>query len=167
MAILADQFTDSNYKDPNRQRLYLKDIDCPQEWHDHLKEVIPPGIFYMNETTGEVGDPGAVEEPNPWGPGTSLGKGLAKAGDLMSSLSPEMRADNLQCYIGQEGTYTPAQREISASMGQNLMVEASGIEDENGVPARPGSSIWFMTEIKQRDVVSEYCSLTLGHDIEV
>lgn len=167
MAILTEQFTDSNYKDPNRQRLYLKDIDCPKEWHHHLKEVIPPGIFYMNETVAEVGDPGSVEEPNPWGTGTSLGKGLAKAGDLMSSLSPEMRADNLQCYIGHEGTYTPAHREMCASLGQNLMVDASGIEDENGVPTKPGSSIWFMTESKQRHVVSEYWSFTLGHDIEV
>lgn len=167
MAILTDQFTDSNYKDPNRQRLYLKDIDCPKEWHNHLKEVIPPGIFYMNETVGEVGDPGSIEEPNPWGPSTSLGKGLAKAGDLMSSLSPEMRADNMQCYVGHEGTYTPAHREMCASLGQNLMVDASGIEDENGVPTRPGSSIWFMTESKQRHVVSEYWSFTLGHDIEV
>lgn len=167
MAILTEQFTDSNYKDPNRQRLYLKDIDCPKEWHNHLKEVIPPGIFYMNETVAEVGDPGSVEEPNPWGAGTSLGKGLAKAGDLMSSLSPEMRADNLQCYIGHEGTYTPAHREMCGSLGQNLMVDASGIEDENGVPTRPGSSIWFMTESKQRHVVSEYWSFTLGHDIEV
>lgn len=167
MAILTEQFTDSNYKDPNRQRLYLKDIDCPKEWHNHLKEVIPPGIFYMNETVAEVGDPGSIEEPNSWGTGTSLGKGLAKAGDLMSSLSPEMRADNLQCYIGHEGTYTPAHREMCASLGQNLMVNASGIEDENGVPTRPGSSIWFMTESKQRHVVSEYWSFTLGHDIEV
>lgn len=167
MAILTEQFTDSNYKDPNRQRLYLKDIDCPEEWHNHLKDVIPPGIFYMNETVAEVGDPGSVEEPNTCGAGTILGKGLAKAGDLMSSLSPEMRADNLQCYIGHEGTYTPAHREMCGSLGQNLMVEASGIEDENGVPTRPGSSIWFMTESRQRHVVSEYWSFTLGHDIEV
>lgn len=167
MAILTEQFTDSNYKDPNRQRLYLKDIDCPKEWHNHLKEIIPPGIFYLNETVGEIDDPGSVEEPNPWGTGTNLGKGLAKAGDLMSSLSPEMRADNLQCYVGHEGTYTPAHREMCASLGQNLMVDASGIEDENGVPTRPGSSIWFMTESKQRHVVSEYWSFTLGHDIEV
>ncbi len=167
MAKLTNQFNETTYKAPNRQRLYLKDIDCPPEWHDHLKEIIPPGIFYLNETTGEVGGPGSIEEPNLSGPGTSIGKGPAKAGDLMSSLLPEMRADNMQCYIGHEGTYTPAHREMCASLGQNLMVEASGTVDEYGAPSRPGSSIWFMTESKHRHLVSEYWSSTLGHDIEV
>ena len=32
---------------------------------------------------------------------------------------------------------------------------------------QPGSSIWFMTETKERDVVSEYFLSMLGHDIEV
>ena len=167
MAMLTNQWTPHNYKDTDRQRIYLKDIDCPPVWHDKLKEQIPASVFYLNESTGDVGGPGAVDEPNPHGPGVRLGKGVARAGDLMSCLPVPMRADNMMCYIGHEGTYTPAHREMCASLGQNIMVETSGTLDEDGKPAKPGSSIWFMTETKDRHLVSEYWLSTLGHDIEV
>ncbi|KAL9601330.1 MAG: hypothetical protein Q9219_002625 [cf. Caloplaca sp. 3 TL-2023] len=153
------------YRD--RQRLYLKDIDCPEVWHDKLKEVIPPNLFYLNDSTGDVGGPGCVDEPNPHAPGLRKGRGVARAGDLMSCLPPAMRAENLMCYVGHEGTYTPAHREMCASLGQNLMVECSGALDLDGKPTKPGSSIWFMTESKDRHLVSEYWLSTLGHDIEI
>lgn len=164
---LTNQWNHYNYKDTNRQRIYLKDIDCPEVWHDKLKEQIPPGVFYLNDSTGEIGGPGSVNGPNSSGPGSRYGRGVARAGDLMSCLPPAMRAENLMCYIGHEGTYTPAHREMCASLGQNIMVEASGTVDENGKPCKPGSSIWFMTETKERHLVSEYWLSTLGHDIEV
>lgn len=165
--MLADQWNPYNYKEPNRQRIYLKDIDCPQVWHDKLKEQIPPGVFYLNDSTGDVGGPGSVEESNPHGLGLRKGKGAARSGDLMSSLPPAMRAENMMCYIGHEGTYTPAHREMCASLGQNIMVEASGTVERDGKPCKPGSSIWFMTETKDRHLVSEYWLSILGHDIEV
>jgi hypothetical protein len=61
MSKLTDQFFDGpeRYRDKIRQRIYLKDIDCPQVWQDKLKEHIPPGLFYLNESTGEAGGPGA------------------------------------------------------------------------------------------------------------
>lgn len=164
---LTNQWNRHNYRDRDRQRLYLKDIDCPQVWHDKLREVVPPSIFYLNDSTGEVGGPGSVDEPNPHAPGLRKSRGVARAGDLMSSLPPAMRAENLMCYIGHEGTYTPAHREMCASLGQNLMVETSGTVDVDGKPTKPGSSIWFMTESKDRHLVSEYWLSTLGHDIEV
>jgi len=167
MAMLTNQWTTHNYKDTVRQRIYLKDTDCPPVWHDKLKEQIPASVFYLNDSTGDVGGQGSVNEPNPHGPGLRLGKGVARAGDLMSCLPPSMRADNMMCYIGHEGTYTPAHREMCASLGQNIMVETSGTLDEDGKPAKPGSSIWFMTETKDRHLVSEYWLSTLGHDIEV
>lgn len=167
MPLLTDQWNAKNYKDPNRQRIYLKDIDCPPVWREKLKEVIPPLLFYLNESTGDVGAPGASLEPNPNGPGMRIGRGIAKAGDLMSSLPPDMRAVNLMCYIGHEGTYTPCHREMCATLGHNIMVEASTGLVENGKPTKPGSSIWFMTESKDRHLVSEYWLSTLGHDIEV
>jgi hypothetical protein len=164
MSKLTDQFFDApeRYRDKARQRIYLKDIDCPQVWQDKLKEHIPPGLFYLNESTGEVGGPGALDEF-----GGRKGRGIARAGDLMSSLPPEMRAENLMCYVGHEGTYTPSHREMCASLGQNIMVNASGQISADGKPERPGSSIWFMTESKDRHVVSEYWLSVLGHDIEV
>ncbi|KAF2833996.1 hypothetical protein CC86DRAFT_462217 [Ophiobolus disseminans] len=164
MTKLTDQFFDApeRYREKTRQRIYLKDIDCPQVWQDKLKEHIPQGLFYLNESTGEVGGPGALDEP-----GGRKGRGIARAGDLMSSLPPEMRAENLMCYIGHEGTYTPSHREMCASLGQNIMVNASGQISEDGKPERPGSSIWFMTEMKDRHIASEYWLSVLGHDIEV
>ena len=169
MGKLTEQFFNkaNNYKDKNRQRMYLKDIDCPSVWQEKLKEHIPHSLFYWNDSTGEVGGPGAVDEPIPNGAGRRKGKGIANAGDLMSSLPIEMRAANLQCYIGHEGTYTPAHREMCASLGQNIMVNASESFDENGQPEKPGSSIWFMTEYKDRHTVAEYWLSVLGHDIEV
>ena len=95
------------------------------------------------------------------------GPDIRRSGDLMSSLPPDMRAENLMCYIGHEGTYTPSHREMCASLGQNIMVDASKQISEDGSPERAGSSLWFMTEMKDRHLVSEYWLSVLGHDIEV
>lgn len=155
---LTNQWTPTNFRDERRQRLYLKDIDCPPEWREALQKAINPVLFYLNSTLTRTGaEP--ESENDILDPKTSA----AAAGDLMSSLPREMRAENLMCYIGHEGTYTPAHREMCASLGQNIMVEASG--DENG--EKPGSSIWFMTESKDRAVVREYFLSMLGHDIEI
>ena len=160
---LTTQFTSSNYRDPKRQRLYLKDIDTPDEWARVLKEFIPEIFYYLNECVeSRTGGDGAILEPNEYGQ-MRYSKGVAPAGDLMSSLPPEMRALNMMCYIGHEGTYTPAHREMCASLGHNIMVEAS----VDGKNEKAGSSIWFMTETKEREVVSEYFLSMLGHDIEV
>ncbi|KAI8955233.1 hypothetical protein F4801DRAFT_379309 [Xylaria longipes] len=159
MQQLTNQWTPTNFRDERRQRLYMKDIDCPDEWFQHLKKIIPPNVFYMNENISENPSHGSRHDDIFGVPE----KTSAVAGDLMSSLAPEMRAQNLMCYVGHEGTYTPAHREMCASLGQNIMVEASG--SENG--ERPGSSIWFMTETKDREVVREYFLSMLGHDIEI
>ncbi|KAJ8062544.1 hypothetical protein OCU04_009072 [Sclerotinia nivalis] len=163
MGQLANQFTPQTYRDPKRQRLYLKDIDCPTEWEENLKDVLPEAFFYLNDCIeSRTGGDGAIREPNEFGQ-MRFGKGVAPAGDLMSSLPKDMRALNMMCYIGHEGTYTPAHREMCASLGHNLMVETSGGNDEE----IPGSSIWFMTESKEREMVSEWFISKLGHDIEV
>ncbi|KAJ4986453.1 JmjC domain-containing protein [Stagonosporopsis vannaccii] len=161
---LTDQFFDDpdRYRDKTRQRIYLKDIDCPQVWQDKLKDHIPSSLFYLNDSTGEVDGAGALEDFT-----GRKGRGIGRAGDLMSSLPPEMRAENLMCYIGHEGTYTPSHREMCASLGQNIMVDASKQISEDGKPEQPGSALWFMTETKERHLVSEYWLSVLGHDIEV
>ena len=161
---LTEQFSSApeSYRDKKRQRIYLKDIDCPEVWQNKLKDHIPSSLFYLNESTGDINGPGSL--PDPTG---RLSRGIARAGDLMSSLPPEMRAENLMCYIGHEGTYTPSHREMCASLGQNIMVNASDKLSEDGQPERPGSSLWFMTESKDRHLVSEYWLSILGHDIEV
>ena len=171
MGMLTNQFfvpgKPEAYREQKRQRVYLKDIDCPPVWQDKLRDHIPSMLYYLNESTGDLGGPGAVPDPNSNVQGRRLGKGIARAGDLMSSLPADMRAENLMCYIGHEGTYTPSHREMCASLGQNIMVEASGTVSDDGKAEKPGSSIWFMTESKDRHTVSEYWLSVLGHDIEV
>ncbi|KAL2257250.1 hypothetical protein VTK26DRAFT_431 [Humicola hyalothermophila] len=159
MKQLANQWTPTNFRDERRQRLYLKDIDCPPEWQERLEKIIPPNLFYMNSNVDQRLGKRHGDDADMYGEGRSV----APAGDLMSSLPEEMRAQNLMCYIGHEGTYTPAHREMCASLGQNIMVDASGDEDGE----KPGSSIWFMTESKDREVVREYFLSMLGHDIEI
>ncbi|PTB64056.1 hypothetical protein BBK36DRAFT_1178062 [Trichoderma citrinoviride] len=158
MRQLTNQWTPSTYRDERRQRLYLKDIDCPVEWREALQKIIHPNLFYLNENVTSKGGK-RMHDDEVFESETTA----APAGDLMSSLPEEMRAQNLMCYIGHEGTYTPAHREMCASLGQNIMVEAS--RDENG--EKRGSSIWFMTESKDREVVREYFLSMLGHDIEI
>ncbi|KAI5360256.1 putative JmjC domain, Zinc-finger domain of monoamine-oxidase A repressor R1 [Septoria linicola] len=169
MGLLTNQFFDKSaaYKEKSRQRVYLKDIDCPPVWWDKLRDHLPAALTYLNDSTGDIGGPGAKPDLSGTVPGRRLGKGIARAGDLMSSLPPDMRAENLMCYIGHEGTYTPAHREMCASLGHNIMVEASGTVSDDGKAEKPGSSIWFMTESKDRYTVSEYFLQVLGHDIEV
>ncbi|KAL2891997.1 AT hook domain-containing protein [Ceratocystis lukuohia] len=160
MRKLANQWTPLNFRDERRQRLYLKDIDCPPEWEQVLRKVIPPNLFYMNENATDRG----TQSSRKGGPIRTANSSLVTAGDLMSSLPPQMRAENLMCYIGHEGTYTPAHREMCASLGQNIMVEASKDTEDGELE---GSSIWFMTESKDREVVREYFLSMLGHDIEI
>lgn len=164
---LARQSTMNNYTNPKLQRLYLKDIDCPSEWRDSLETLILPSLFYLNESPKSFNGPGSQRSQLPEWPQTPEGKVIARAGDLMSSLPAEMRAENLMCYIGHEGTYTPAHQEMCASLGHNLMVEASDGSLEDQKDTNPGSSVWFMTETRDRHVVSEYWMSVLGHDIDL
>ncbi|KAH6656470.1 hypothetical protein BKA67DRAFT_687910 [Truncatella angustata] len=160
MRQLTNQWSPTNFRDERRQRLYLKDIDCPPEWFEHLRKIIPPNVLYMNENVSENNGADVRPDDDIFGASESS---AAVAGDLMSCLPEEMRAQNLMCYIGHEGTYTPAHKEMCATLGQNIMVEASGSEDGN----KPGSSVWFMTETKDREVVREYFLSMLGHDVEI
>ncbi|KAJ5655604.1 hypothetical protein N7507_007554 [Penicillium longicatenatum] len=149
------------------QRLYLKDIDCPPEWQISLERLIPPSLFYLNNGPKPYEGPESYMTNLPEHLTTSEGETIAKSGDLMSCLPEEMRAQNLMCYIGPEGTYTPAHQEMCASLGHNIMVEASDGSIESGQPTQPGSSVWFMTETKERDLVSDYWASVLGHNIDL
>ncbi|KAJ5081428.1 hypothetical protein NUU61_009692 [Penicillium alfredii] len=167
LPLLTEQWTPYNYTDRDRQRLYLKDIDCPPEWCNSLGKLIPPCLFYLNEFPKPFDGPGSQLSDSSPPPNSAQGVPIARAGDLMSCLPERMRAENLMCYVGHEGTYTPAHQEMCASLGQNIMVEASDGSVEHGKQTRPGSSIWFMTETKDRHAVAEYWMSFLGHDIDI
>jgi hypothetical protein len=167
MPALAGKINTSTFDKAQIQRLYLKDIDCPVEWQSSLEQIIAPALFYLNEGPKAYLGPGSTFTRLPECPGTPDGLPIARAGDLMSCLPAEMRAENLMCYIGHEGTYTPAHQEMCASLGHNLMVEASPDSSENGHATQQGSSVWFMTETKDRYAVGEYWAWKLGHDIDL
>ncbi|KAJ5214594.1 hypothetical protein N7449_001763 [Penicillium cf. viridicatum] len=167
LSLLTRQVTVHNYTNKDLQRLYLKDIDCPPEWRTYLENLLPPSLFYLNEAPKAFEGPASGKTNLSEIPKSTQGDLIAPAGDLMSSLPPNMRAENLMCYIGHEGTYTPAHQEMCASLGHNIMVDASDGSPENGKPTEPGSSIWLMTETKDRRIVSEYWMSVLGHDIDI
>ncbi|KAJ6164310.1 hypothetical protein N7470_002982 [Penicillium chermesinum] len=152
---------------PRAQRLYLKDMDCPPDWHEYLARIIPPFLFYLNQGPRSFSGPGSGNVNLSDLPTTKDGEPIAAAGDLMSSLPHDMRAANLMCYIGHEGTYTPAHQEMCASIGHNIMVEASDGSVENQKQTMPGSSIWFMTKTPDRRTVSKYWTTELGHNIDL
>ncbi|KAK6510063.1 hypothetical protein TWF481_004776 [Arthrobotrys musiformis] len=133
MAKLTSKFTPSNF-DGRQQRLYGKDLDCPPVWRSGLANIIPESTFY-----------------------------LSSRADLMSSLPKEARAENMMCYVGHEGTYTPAHMEMCATLGQNIMIAAS----QEGPNSEKGSSLWFMTQMADREAVAEYWTGTLGHDLSI
>lgn len=54
MSILTNRLTKDNYKDPQTQRLYLKDVDYPTVWHEHVARLVPSSLFYLND--GSVQD---------------------------------------------------------------------------------------------------------------
>ncbi|KAF3907225.1 hypothetical protein ABW20_dc0101962 [Dactylellina cionopaga] len=130
---LTSKFTPSSY-DGHHQRLYGKDLDCPPVWRSSLANILPESTFY-----------------------------LSTRADLMSSLPKDARAENMMCYVGHEGTYTPAHIEMCATLGQNIMISAS----QEGPNSEKGSSLWFMTQMADRDIVSEYWKGTLGHDLSI
>ncbi|KAJ5323015.1 hypothetical protein N7452_011304 [Penicillium brevicompactum] len=167
LPLLARQMTADHYDLKARQRLYMKDIDCPPEWHQYIEDIIPPSLFYLNEAPRDFKGPASGKSNVSEIPRTAEQQLIAPAGDLMSSLPPNMRAENLMCYIGHEGTYTPAHQEMCASLGHNLMVDASCRGRENGQAITEGSSIWLMTGTKDRHVVAEYWLSVLGHDIDI
>lgn len=140
---LSSKFHPYNFDGSGKQqRLYAKDLDCPPVWRHTLSQILPESTFY-----------------------------LSPMADLMSSLPEAARAENMMCYVGHEGTYTPAHKEMCASLGQNIMVAAS-TEDEHplnrvGAAGSEGSSVWFMMGREDREVIAEYWLAHLGHDLEV
>lgn len=163
MVQLTRQCNTYNFRDPRCQRLYLKDIDCPDAWANHLEKIIPECIYYLNENIESKAHENNKLCNDTENKRVHSQETVAPAGDLMSSLPSEMRALNLMCYIGHEGTYTAAHREMCATIGHNIMIEAS--KEIGG--EKEGSSLWFMTESKEHEIVLEYFSSILGHDVDV
>ncbi|KAJ7632753.1 hypothetical protein FB45DRAFT_1026885 [Roridomyces roridus] len=80
------------------ERLYGKDVPCPDEWNKflHNEQVIPAYL--------------APDSPE----------------NLLNALPPSDRIETLMCYLGIGDTFTPCHKDLCASSGHNLMVFTQG-----------------------------------------
>ncbi|KAK9451255.1 putative JmjC domain protein [Limtongia smithiae] len=106
-------------------RLYAKDLSCFPEWNSAIQEILPSNLHSLSET------------------------------DLLSSLPAGFRAENELIYFGCDGTYTPAHKDMCATIGQNIMVDASAY----------ASSLWFMFAPADRHRVKNYLA-SLGWNVD-
>ncbi|KAG2213983.1 hypothetical protein INT47_001253 [Mucor saturninus] len=89
---VSDNFTKLKY---SIDRSYAKDIDCPDEYVESMKEILPEYLLPHGNS------------------------------DLFSLLPTRFQATNLMCYLGQDSTGTPIHRDLCGTMGHNIMTMAS------------------------------------------
>ncbi|KAF9984703.1 hypothetical protein BGZ65_012826 [Modicella reniformis] len=70
----------------------------------------------------------------------------------LNGICPELAAENLMAYIGQNGTWTPAHIDHCGAIGHNIMI----CDDD-------GSSVWFIVSNKDMDKFEELCR-SLGRE---
>ncbi|KAK9325196.1 hypothetical protein V1517DRAFT_203012 [Lipomyces orientalis] len=122
----GDEYSRSKHARTDKRTLYAKDLSCFSEWDKLIRRLVPETI--QNH-----------------GPG-----------DLSSFLPSEFRAITQLVYFGNEGTFTPAHKDMCATIGQNVMVDQSA----------DGSSVWFVTRSSDRNAVKNYMA-SLGHNIDL
>ncbi|KAL7747234.1 hypothetical protein RI367_007445 [Sorochytrium milnesiophthora] len=74
--------------------VYAKDLACPKEWEDHMRDILDERLIYNGPT------------------------------DCFGDLPEKLRAINLMVYMGTERTRTPSHTDICSSLGHNIMVYA-------------------------------------------
>ncbi|KAI9007681.1 hypothetical protein DFJ74DRAFT_367538 [Hyaloraphidium curvatum] len=77
---------------PESSVLYAKDMTCPKQLEDHLRDILPPYLQYL-------------------GPH-----------DFAHYLPEKLQPVNLMLYGGGDGTFTPGHYDIGGSLGHNLML---------------------------------------------
>lgn len=109
-----DDDNDDQQKDTDdtkkRDFRYGKDLSCPAVIQEKLRSMLPNDILPLDAT------------------------------DLFVHMPKHLRAENLMCYIGSDGTGTAAHRDICATLGHNLMIYG----DENAY------SEWLMITNDER-----------------
>ncbi|CAG8731747.1 24665_t:CDS:10 [Cetraspora pellucida] len=109
-----------------QQKLYAKDVTCPIVWKDYIGSFLPSYFRYNGNN------------------------------DLMSNLTPDLRAENLMIYIGVGGTNTPLHKDMCSSFGHNIMVHAD-----------PDSwSTWYMIARDDKEKMSALVQ-ALGQDVDL
>ncbi|KAG0025680.1 hypothetical protein BGZ81_006982 [Podila clonocystis] len=73
---------------------YAKDVSCPTPWKNHLDDILPNWLSYMNDN------------------------------DLLANVKGDKAAENLMIYVGTEGTWTPAHFDQCGAIGHNIMAWA-------------------------------------------
>lgn len=120
----ANDFQDDNNDDQHkstedtkrRDVRYGKDLSCPAVIQEKLRSMLPNDILPLDAT------------------------------DLFVHMPKHLRAENLMCYIGSDGTGTAAHRDICATLGHNLMIYG----DENAY------SEWLMITNDERPKLLRY-----------
>ncbi|KAI8096533.1 uncharacterized protein BX664DRAFT_256580 [Halteromyces radiatus] len=82
----------STKNDIDVSNTYAKDLDCPQEYAKQLQHILPRSLLPLGND------------------------------DLIRNLPPSLRAINLMCYFGGDGTGTPLHQDISGAIGHNIML---------------------------------------------
>ena len=127
------------------RRLYWKDADCPDQWKEWLRRVIPhevmahgPGdlLRHLHEKVGSI-----------------IGHGIAY---LRVARFIQEKVESLMCYLGIGDTYTAAHTDLCASTGHNIMCFS-----END-----GSSFWFMADRDSAHRVAEYFQKELNREVD-
>lgn len=87
-----DQQEDDNDEIKEPFARYGKDLDCPAVIQQKLQSILPSDILPLDTT------------------------------DLFVHMPKHLRAENLMCYVGSDGTGTAIHRDICATLGHNLMI---------------------------------------------
>lgn len=128
------------------ERWYGKDVECPQQWEDWLRNerVLPDQVAL--EGSNDL----LAYRPKKVCVVVVIVLPLAHCG---KDGRPDV--ETLMCYFGIADTYTPCHKDQCASSGQNLMCYAE--EDS--------SSFWFMTKGSDCVQVASYFR-ALGHELD-
>jgi hypothetical protein len=122
-------FADKN----ETERFYGKDLPCPDEWQQVLRDL------------------GFPDERLPYG-----------TTDQFSNLDPNDRPETLMTYFGVGDTFTPCHKDLCASVGQNLMVFASKVADEE----EEASAFWFATDSASSTAMSDWFNEALDRTLD-
>ncbi|KAI8388752.1 uncharacterized protein BYT42DRAFT_490880 [Radiomyces spectabilis] len=105
---------EKNLPKAEARRIYAKDLTCPPEFETYLKKIVPDYLLPL---------------------GTH---------DLFGCMPPNLRAENLMCYLGGSYTGTALHRDICGTFGHNIMLHT----------APDAYSEWLLIEHRYRDALA-------------
>ncbi|KAI8055206.1 hypothetical protein BDF22DRAFT_675907 [Syncephalis plumigaleata] len=99
--------------------IYAKDMRCPIEWKQILAACLPDYLIHLGSH------------------------------DLMQHLPDIYKAENLMCYLGRAGTFTPGHVDPCGSIGHNIMM--------NGGPE--ATAVWYIIARENKQKATQFWQL--------